>query len=204
MITPILHLKMEGNAKDSSGNNNDGTVVGATLTEDRFGRPNSAYEFDGGNDYITHGYNFGFDTTVSFWINSVDASQYRRVIASGSSNDYPFTIGTYETKLMITHYDEVKSLKGFSIADGVWHNVTVVMPDGDRTNTSVYIDGHYTELSEFASIYSISDYNAIGAKSDGNNSITGKIDDVRTYTQALTPTQVKFLYDNTRRKHGRN
>jgi hypothetical protein len=34
-----------GNAKDSSGNGNHGTVNGATLTTDRFGRNNQAYYF---------------------------------------------------------------------------------------------------------------------------------------------------------------
>ena len=40
-----------GNANDESGNGNDGTVNGATLTTDRFGNTNSAYDFDG-NDWI--------------------------------------------------------------------------------------------------------------------------------------------------------
>lgn len=38
-------------AFDSSGQNNHGTIIGATPTEDRFGNPNKAYFFDGG-DYI--------------------------------------------------------------------------------------------------------------------------------------------------------
>ena len=33
-----------GNANDESGNGNDGTVNGATPTEDRFGNANSAYD----------------------------------------------------------------------------------------------------------------------------------------------------------------
>jgi hypothetical protein len=35
-----------GNANDESGNGNDGTVNGATLTEDRFGNAGNAYSFD--------------------------------------------------------------------------------------------------------------------------------------------------------------
>ena len=34
-----------GNANDESGNGNDGTNNGATLTTDRFGNANSAYDF---------------------------------------------------------------------------------------------------------------------------------------------------------------
>jgi hypothetical protein len=36
-----------GNANDMSGNGNNGTVNGATLTKDRFGNINSAYDFNG-------------------------------------------------------------------------------------------------------------------------------------------------------------
>ena len=45
--------KFNGNAKDSSGNGNDGTVTGAMLTTDRFGNANNAYNFDGTNDNIS-------------------------------------------------------------------------------------------------------------------------------------------------------
>ena len=42
-----------GNANDGSGNGNNGVVSGATLTIDRFGNTNSAYNFNGTNNYIT-------------------------------------------------------------------------------------------------------------------------------------------------------
>ena len=41
-----------GNANDESGNGNNGTVNGATLTTDRFGNVGKAYSFDGVNDNI--------------------------------------------------------------------------------------------------------------------------------------------------------
>lgn len=47
-----LYYMMNGNANDASGNGNDGSVSGATLAEDRLGNPNSAYSFDGVDDYI--------------------------------------------------------------------------------------------------------------------------------------------------------
>ena len=42
-----------GNAIDSSGNGNNGTVNGATLATDRNGNTNSSFSFDGINDKIT-------------------------------------------------------------------------------------------------------------------------------------------------------
>ena len=41
-----------GNANDQSGNGNNGTVNGASLTIDRFSNTNTAYIFDGINDFI--------------------------------------------------------------------------------------------------------------------------------------------------------
>ena len=48
----IAYYPFNGNANDESGNSNNGTVNGATLTSDRNGNANSAYSFDGINDYI--------------------------------------------------------------------------------------------------------------------------------------------------------
>ena len=42
----VGHYTFSGNAQDSSGNGNNGTVNGATLTTDRCGIPNSAYSFN--------------------------------------------------------------------------------------------------------------------------------------------------------------
>ncbi|MDD2798227.1 MAG: T9SS type A sorting domain-containing protein [Bacteroidales bacterium] len=61
-----------GNAKDESGQNNDGTVYGATLTSDRFGIDSSAYSFNGISNYIEMikndvPTNFHKGLTVSFW-----------------------------------------------------------------------------------------------------------------------------------------
>jgi hypothetical protein len=41
-----------GNANDESGNGNNGTINGATLTTDRFGVVNNAFGFDGINSFI--------------------------------------------------------------------------------------------------------------------------------------------------------
>lgn len=48
----IAYYSFSGNANDSSGNDNHGIVHGATLTADRCGNSNSAYFFDGVDDYI--------------------------------------------------------------------------------------------------------------------------------------------------------
>ncbi len=48
----ISYHPFNSNANDETGNGHDGTVYGAALTTDRFGNPDSAYRFDGIDDYI--------------------------------------------------------------------------------------------------------------------------------------------------------
>lgn len=48
----VGYWPFDGNAIDYSGNNNNGTVYGATPTADRFGNPAHAYHFDGLSNII--------------------------------------------------------------------------------------------------------------------------------------------------------
>ena len=45
----IGYYPFSGNANDVSGNGNNGSINGATLTLDRYSNVNSAYDFDGKN-----------------------------------------------------------------------------------------------------------------------------------------------------------
>src|SRR5258706_15507021 len=48
----VASYSFDGNSRDSSGNGNDAIVVGATLTQNRFGVSGSAFHFDGNNQYM--------------------------------------------------------------------------------------------------------------------------------------------------------
>ena len=67
----VAYYPFNGNADDESGNGNNGTVNGAILADDRFGNPNSAYEFNGTSNNIeitAQFYNNGWnDYSVSLW-----------------------------------------------------------------------------------------------------------------------------------------
>ncbi len=89
------YWSFDGNANDGSGNGNNGTVYGASLTSDRFGTANSAVSFDGVNDFISFsdvmdnswdnvfaGQDKGF--TISAWIrpNELFTTPYHGAIVS--------------------------------------------------------------------------------------------------------------------------
>ena len=48
----VGYWPFNGNANDESGNGNNGTVNGATLTTDKNGISNRAYSFDGATNFI--------------------------------------------------------------------------------------------------------------------------------------------------------
>ncbi len=81
-----------GNANDESGNGNGGNVYGATLTEDRFGNLNSAYSFDGINDYIevphVQSLNLNSQFTISLFFKT-DDSDGRYLAAKGNEGSNP-------------------------------------------------------------------------------------------------------------------
>jgi hypothetical protein len=66
----IAWYPFNGNANDESGNGYNGTVNGASLTLDRDGVENSAYNFDGVDDFIDIPFDFEDGATLestSFW-----------------------------------------------------------------------------------------------------------------------------------------
>ena len=81
-----------GNANDVSGNGNNGTVNGASLTSDRFSSANSAYNFNGSSDYISTNYTGILGTNaraVSFWAKSTASITGMAAVAWGDNQFSP-------------------------------------------------------------------------------------------------------------------
>jgi hypothetical protein len=90
----VAYYPFNGNANDESGNGNDGTVNGATLTEDRFGNVNSAYSFDGVDDFIISSSDLPFgnsNRTISVWINISDFVTDAGIVGWGDFNYYSYS-----------------------------------------------------------------------------------------------------------------
>ena len=68
----ISYWPFTGNANDMTGNVNNGTVNGATLTTDRFGNVNSAYYFNNNSEIRIFNSsslaNFTDKYTISAWV----------------------------------------------------------------------------------------------------------------------------------------
>lgn len=75
-----------GNANDESGNGNNGTVNGATLTSDRFGNAGKAYSFDGVDDVII----VQDDTTLQIRTGEITISVWALLNTSSFDDDIAF------------------------------------------------------------------------------------------------------------------
>ena len=75
-----------GNANDESGNGNNGTVNGATLTSDKNGKINSAYSFNGLNNYISTSRTSLSNFSFSIWFNTAQIEPYSSLIDAYKEN----------------------------------------------------------------------------------------------------------------------
>ncbi len=194
-----------GNANDVSGNGNNGTVNGATLTTDRFGNANSAYSFDGVNDYIQINNSSVIQLTesvsINAWINVnawYGAGEYFPVLCKSNN---PNIQGSYEltiqSSLISGHLNSVycnSSLSSpFALAD--WKMITFVM---SPSYNQIYLDGVLllnVNSGTNINAVTISDPLIFGKNEPGLIEFAnGKIDDALLFNRALTPSEIQQLY----------
>lgn len=98
----VAYYPFNGNANDESGNGFDGVVNGATLTSDRFGTKNSAYNFEEYQEIIipnTESQNL-FPVSISLWyyvtnINDNERCNIFSKYTSAGWNGYQIKLGDY-------------------------------------------------------------------------------------------------------------
>ena len=198
----VAYYPFNGDAIDVSGFNNNGIVYGAALVSDRFNNLNSAYLFDGINDYIQVGnsssLNFEYSITVNFWIKVSDFFDREA---------YPLSQGNWENRWKISITNRrirwtVKTDVGIKDLDSETelildslYNVTALY---DGVDFEIYINGRLDALSTFSgSILQTNIDFMIGQVLPGNNqyNFKGVLDDIRIYDYALSFQEIKDLYD---------
>lgn len=211
----MAHYPFDGNAQDMSGNENNGTVNGATLTQDRFGNANSAYSFDGVDDSIvvpsSPSLNPVDQLTIAFWIkingitNVWSPIIYKAgpVYESGWSNR-EYTVWLHSTPSFFTSIAGVggdqNQLFSSAVSSGEWVFYTVVMDRQTHLRKS-YING-VLDTSLIPDSYSSFNNNTHdlvfgGRGEEGYSTISplnGILDDIRLYNRALSDCEIKTLH----------
>jgi len=203
----ILYLPFNGNAEDETNNNFDGVVYGATLTLDRNNNENSAYYFDGIDDYIEIGdkdqlsFPGNNNFTISLWaeVNSFDRNQFivSKFYSSGDNKEYSINYTSSLNSYVFGINDGGSSIDYLSsnYTQG-WHHI-VGMKDNDKIY--LYIDNvlvsekTYTtyQLSSFAK-FMIGAVDMSSTSPDGF--FHGNIDDIVIYNRLLTNDEIKVLF----------
>jgi hypothetical protein len=201
-----------GNANDQSGNGNNGTVNGATLTTDRFGNANSAYSFDGLNDYIDCGNSTSVSTptnfTFSVWINpssitNNNSEPYENVILSKYAgwNGYIFSILDEKGEIRIHNQPQIKRAMTDVLTPNTWINLIAIK---DNLNLSIYLNSTLIQSIDISSFNPsmISPTSLIFGKASWTNSpsepggnFNGKIDDICFWNRALSQQEITNMYN---------
>ena len=143
---PVAHYPFNGNANDESGNGNDGTVNGATLTTDRFGNENSAYSFDGIDDYIQIAHhddlNGPSEITLYAWIKT-NTHPGTVLSKGGPGNDWEYVLRIWAGSPNFMAYQPDQSVfmgstTGLTVADNNWHNIVGTISSDEQFQ--LYID----------------------------------------------------------------
>lgn len=196
-----------GNANDASGNGNNGTVNGATLTADRFGNPNSAYSFTGSNQIVgsTNFYDNGWSSsTISLWFNTSSLSQQHQTLFNTIPHDGEAIIWNHSAAPnKICHWkNENTSVNSWNIFSpnalnynnvqvNNWINISIVK---NNMQYSYYVNGILDKVS-ISSISALNQLLAIRLGSIGTTEFfNGKLDDIAIYNRALTAAEVQQLY----------
>mmetsp|Transcript_56374 Transcript_56374/g.178410 ORF Transcript_56374/g.178410 Transcript_56374/m.178410 type:complete len:250 (+) Transcript_56374:17-766(+) len=185
-----------GNANDSVGSAN-GTVVGATLTSDRFGVANSAYQFNG-ESYINASFNSPATASFAAWASLGSQTDVGDMLFSMNGNTaVDFWIYEGCNGAMWNIGDSCgNTFSGGNlntiVRDGLFHHYVVV---NDQVNniTSLYIDGLLFGTASYR--YTTGSTFRIGAwPASLSYGWDGVIDDVQVYGSALNGTDVASLF----------
>lgn len=201
----VAYYPFTGSAYDASGNGNDGTVVGATLSSDRFGVPHAAYSFAGTATpestikVETTPFGLAPDFTFAAWVNFAGGIDNPRIfstagweigtVGAGASRRINFN------NLTATQLYNVVSSNSY--AAGAWHHVVAV-----RTTNAMmlYVDGL---LQGAGNASGDLDYTRPFIPEIGGNSgslrdaFGGKLDDVCIFSRALSADEIEVFYNST-------
>jgi hypothetical protein len=203
------YYPFNGQANDESGHGNHGTIIGATLTADRFGRPDRAYHFDGTDDYIevpdSDSLDLTFEASISLWLlyePQPTQDFYTILEKSDPERDGHSRYGIWiigdQAEFCIEPADNSfqRCLDSeIALQRQTWHHITGTY---DGQTLGIYIDGQFA--GERKNPRSAISQNAfeLFIGSDRYQARTvytlGTIDDIRIYKRMLTDAEIQLLY----------
>ena len=194
-----------GNANDESGNGNNGTVNGATLTSDRFGNANKAYSFNG-NNFISVPHNSTFNmsqATWNVWVkkNSASLGNGMYIFGKRDNAQHHITFNEYlgnGNGSIGWAAGQATGGGGGSIVGG-WHMLTIVYNQSIFSNNFVYyFDGIQIVTTTVNSFTFLNGDVRFGIEVNNPywQGFNGFIDDALVYNRILSNCEIQDLYDS--------
>jgi hypothetical protein len=214
----IAHYKLDGTARDTSGNGHHGFVRGSpTTVPDRNGNPNSAYYFDGQNDHLAIPYHVDLQptdaVTLSLWAHNEDWTKLIPFSGlAGCTESGGYSLYIYEGSSSSDIWGYVR--RGGSYAntkywlanlDTGWHHFAVTYNKNNfgQSISTLYIDGIKEKTNNLASVnpieYKYQNAFIIGAEA-GPTSLPegdyykGAIDEVMIFDRVLSDQEIMMLF----------
>ena len=205
---PVGEWNFENNAKDTSGNGNDGTWSGTGTKRYVPGKVGRAGKFNGSNDYISATNNNSIlnlsDFTVSLWFkfigNGTAGKAYwtlvnnRNSSGNGNNDAYHFMIfSDYTLGTRVGNGTASVNTGGITpVNDNKWHYASLT-----RSGNSIilYLDGKYNDSKTLTGSVASTDPFYMGVWSNYSNYYNGLIDQVKIYNYARTPAQIAWDYN---------
>ena len=201
----VAEWHFDGDAKDSSGNGNDGVIYGATFVDGIGGK---ALSFDGVDDYVQLPFDSGplkekFTIAAFVYPSKSNTQSYFQGIVH--NDNYPnrgmgLSVGAYNFSVMCYFHnsDGVQFYIKKSTTQNEWHYYVCVY---DGTYLNLYEDGILVESVKANGIIKDNDLNFQVGHDLYDESRTkeryfgGKIDEVAIYNRALSENEIKILYE---------
>ena len=207
----VGYWPFNGNANDESGNGNNGTVNGATLTTDRFGVANKAYQFLNNNlvENITTNFSGVLgqnNRSISFWFKQdiININNQSVFCGYGGYNTNithsGFSATTANGKIgldanaVFIYYDYVPSAN--------WNHAVYVYENGNNiSQVKIYLNGNLLSIVAFSTGNQNTTLNTLSGtlfRINGaqlSTKFIGDIDDIGFWNRALTECEIQDLYN---------
>ena len=189
----MAHYALEGNANDSSGNGNHGTVNGGAVWT-ATGKVGGALDFDGVDDYVDIG---DIDLTDAFtiaaWIKLSSDGKY--TIVGKSYSTYQFIVSS--TGNLVFHRNSSGAISyNAGLAIDTWYHVAVTFNTTD--GMVMYLNGSAVATDgDITTTVTNNTPTKIGARAwTAKDFFHGILDEVYVYDTALTAQEVLGLFNN--------
>ena len=204
----VAFYTLDGNANDSSGKGNNGTVNGTALWVP--GKTNQALQFNGTSTYVDCGsgasLNLTEAVTITAWVKMDFTAGDRKIAGNQDLVTGGYKFGLYSSNLIefeIRTSANAATLNrtsagGTVLQQGVWYHVAGVYSQGQYIRTYVYGNLDRELVTTVALGTSTGSFKLGRDPGSAAYYWLGPMDDVAVYNRALSPEEILWVAGQTK------